>query len=79
LALTKWYTEKFGINMIDFTKEELEEIFYLIDDYQGMHGEFGRFNLYEKIKSMIDNYCEHKTHVIFSGDMLICDNCKERI
>lgn len=44
--------------MNDFTKEQLEEIQYLIQDREYMHGEFGRHNLGQKIQSMIDNYSE---------------------
>jgi hypothetical protein len=66
--------------MNDFTKEEIiwlyEDIGCDLEEYQQPDI---AYRIHEKLKKMVDNYCEHKTHVIFSGDMLICDNCKERI
>ena len=44
--------------MNDFTKDELEDI-------KELASEFGNIDLYEKTKSMIDNYCDKPT----------CNNC----
>jgi len=51
--------------MNDFTKEELEYIFYCVDivtDKNDEHDVYGV--LEEKIQSMIDNYCENKDESI---------------
>ncbi len=60
--------------MNDFTKEELEEILQ-----QMKHGHsFDDFSYacMDKIKSLIDDYCEHK-HVVECADceVLRCGHC----
>ena len=55
--------------MNDFTKDELQ---YFLDriDTAWKHER----DLYKKVKSMIDNYCEHEPH----GDFHVCvDKCKK--
>jgi hypothetical protein len=57
--------------MNDFTKEELELIYY--------HLENEPVELSKKIQSMIDNYCDHEcTHEFERQTLLIdfCDKCK---
>ena len=55
--------------MNDFTKEELETLFHGLK-----HSNIHDWDIGEKIKSMIDNYCEHEPH----GDFHICvDKCKK--
>lgn len=46
--------------MNNFTKEELEDIKYLIDDYESHYGEYGRIGLGDKVRAMINNYSEPK-------------------
>lgn len=49
------------ITMNDFTKEELKEILYCITHYQSCKWSNPELlQLESKIKSMIDNYCEHE-------------------
>lgn len=48
--------------MNDFTKEELEYIFYCVDivtHKNDEHDVYGK--LEDKIQSLIDNYCEHES------------------
>lgn len=56
--------------MNDFTKEELDEIFWILEgctmDYIGKENNV----LIDKIQSMIDNYCEHKPEPIEQEYML---------
>ena len=65
--------------MNDFTKEELDIIFYwAIDRLESVGIDFfreeGHEMLYKKIQSMIDNYCEHVS--IFSqGNLKHCAKC----
>jgi len=55
--------------MNTFTKEELlyllEEINYRLEDYQQPEIEY---TIRDKLQSMIDNYCEHKSHQWHSGN-----------
>jgi hypothetical protein len=47
--------------MNDFTKEELEYIFYCVDIVTHKNDESDIYGkLQDKIQSMIDNYCEHE-------------------
>jgi hypothetical protein len=63
--------------MNDFTKEELVYLY----DMMGAIGIAGHAinhrNLDNKIKSMIENYCEHKAECPGNGECLvnICDRC----
>ena len=54
--------------MNDFTKEELEDLMIIV-------GEWGNHELYTKIKSMIDNYCEHDQG--YEQDSMMVDICKK--
>jgi len=47
--------------MNDFTKEELEELQYLIDERESSYGLYGRHDLGNKVRVMIYNYCEDET------------------
>ncbi len=54
--------------MNDFTKGELYEILALLGD------DCEKFDIYNKIKSLIDNYCEHDP----VGDWHLCvDKCSK--
>ena len=52
--------------MNDFTKEELGEIFWILEgctmDYIGKEGDI----LINKIQFLIDNYCEHESNGYWS-------------
>jgi hypothetical protein len=61
--------------MNDFTKDELEELLlgYEMHSHNTRHN-WPSLDLCKKIKSMIDNYCEHDPH----GDFHVCvDKCKK--
>lgn len=75
--------------MNDFTKQELEFLLDRLDffgvDYLGEHFEIlekeefekQRTFLEEKVRSMIDNYCEHKNTYSGSGTFYYCDDCEK--
>ncbi len=74
--------------MNDFTKEELEELQYLAHFYiqinSIVHDE--AIKIKNKIKSMIDNYCEHKKYsaTILLNDsngkiVILCDDCGKKL
>lgn len=46
--------------MNDFTKEELEELMHCVYSYRDLCDENVEDSLCDKLKSMIDNYCEHE-------------------
>jgi hypothetical protein len=46
--------------MNQFTKEELKELMYGLWCDAKHTGKIRNKNLYDKLKSMIDNYCDHK-------------------
>lgn len=46
--------------MNDFTKEELQNLFFYVQVVPSYHRRDGYNALMEKIKTMIDNYCEHE-------------------
>ena len=46
--------------MNDFTKEELKELMYGLWCRTKIDGKIINKSLYDKLKSMIDNYCEHE-------------------
>lgn len=65
--------------MNEFTKEELEYIFFCVDivtDKNDEHDIYGE--LEEKIQVMIDNYCEH-TYIAtgFIREIAECKKCGE--
>jgi hypothetical protein len=62
--------------MNDFTSEELEELHYLIDERQSVHGEYGKNNLGDKIKDMINNYCAHIPEIKSSDDSPLFVGCQ---
>lgn len=67
--------------MNDFTKEELEDLYICCGS--GIHDDYPledwKKELREKIKYMIDNYCEHKDRVSSSDDnghmVVQCGKC----
>lgn len=63
-----------GLKMNDFTKEELEDLAKCINELYKKATINPRisFKLKAKIKSMIDNYCEHDHEKI---DTNICYRC----
>jgi hypothetical protein len=64
--------------MNDFTKEELDEIFWIIEDCTMDY--IGKENnvLIYKIQSMIDNYCEHDwVHSYREKEYELCSKCGE--
>ncbi len=56
--------------MNEFTKGELYEILALL----GIECE--KFDIYKKIQSLIDNYCEHDTGECIGGSIQ-CHKCGE--
>lgn len=50
--------------MNEFTKEELEELMHCVYAYRDLCDEDVEDNLCDKLKSMIDNYCEHECNGI---------------
>lgn len=49
------------VAMNEFTKEELEAIFYCIDMVKHQDDEYPEFDIMlNKIQCMIDNYCDHE-------------------
>jgi hypothetical protein len=59
--------------MNDFTKEELEGLLLCMVHSSWIY-KANKSILQEKIKSMIENYCEHEPH----GDFHVCvDKCKK--
>jgi hypothetical protein len=61
--------------MNDFTKDELENIYRLLDYACEVHIENdATFELRDKVREMVDKYCEHEPH----GDFHVCvDKCKK--
>jgi hypothetical protein len=61
--------------MNDFTKEELiwlyEDIGYGLEEHQQPDI---AYRIYEKLKSMIDNYCDHE-YFISGGKNNVCHKC----
>lgn len=60
--------------MNDFTKEELEKIFYYVDVTSHIQDD-DELPLLDKVQSMINNYCDHECPG--EGECLtkICDRC----
>ncbi len=69
--------------MNDFTKEELNIIFYwAIDRVESVGIDFfreeGHDVLYKKIESMIENYCDHEScDIDYDYQPLRCRKCKD--
>lgn len=63
--------------MNDFTKEELKELIYGLYCRTKLDGHLVNKFLYEKLQSIIDNYCEHDN---CGGEVEIfvdtCSKCK---
>ena len=60
--------------MNDFTKEELE---HLLSDCWSAGANYP--GLFDKLKSMIENYCDHELAMVFSvtkGRILRCLKCE---
>ncbi len=64
--------------MNDFTKEELIEILDGLDEFYLYHSPYKIGN---KIRSMIDNYCEHEYALAFvdNGTSIRCLKCKREL
>jgi len=62
--------------MNDFTKEELG---YLYDELDANYSELKNIPLMNKVKSMIDNYCEHEELTQQMGNATyfkgVCKHC----
>ncbi len=61
----------------EFTKEELE---YIYDELDSNYSELKNITLMKKVKSMIDNYCEHINDIRFNaypidGSPKMCTEC----
>lgn len=66
----------------DFTKEELIEISEYCNAWEsGVGMSDFRTNLWHKIQSMIDNYCEHSYGICYEGEQAkpICLKCRRTI
>lgn len=69
--------------MNDFTKEELEIISLCVENdfYNSNYPRSMYEPLYEKIQSMIDNYCDHEylLTITINGEScsLICSKCNK--
>lgn len=62
--------------MNDFTKEELQNLFFYVQVVPSYHRRDGYNALMEKIQFMIDNYCEHDYHpVLGSFQIESCHKC----
>jgi hypothetical protein len=61
--------------MNDFTKEELGIILYSVDAV-AFHEDEDRNDLFNKIQSMIDNYCEHEWQM---NNQLKCNKCGVKV
>lgn len=65
--------------MNDFTKEELESMLHCIELLEADYEDTWDDRLYNKIESMIDNYCEHEWENECCGcdpENLMCAKCK---
>lgn len=65
--------------MNDFTKEELETLFTVMDDNKNDCGHDDE--LIDKLQSLIDNYYKHDQYTPVLGDVdcYQCDKCNEII
>jgi hypothetical protein len=65
--------------MNDFTKEELRNLISTISTVR-IYTDIDNYDddLYNKIQSMIENYCEHESaHIDYDYQALKCNKCKE--
>jgi hypothetical protein len=60
--------------MNEFTKEELQELMHCVYAYRDLCEEDIEYDLCDKLKSMIDNYCEHKNHIGIH-EWKTCNDC----
>jgi hypothetical protein len=62
--------------MNDFTKEELEELHehltFSCEQYQEPESVY---KLRDKLRKLIERYCEHKIAINYVGYVTICDTC----
>ena len=63
--------------MNEFTKEELEELMHCVYAYRDLCDEDVEDNLCDKLKFMIDNYCEHDYRIVTDLDHLKCVKCSK--
>lgn len=61
--------------MNDFTKEELKELMFGLWCREKLDGRLVNETLYDKMKSMIDNYCEHESTGEVIGGRTGCSDC----
>jgi|JI10StandDraft_1071094.scaffolds.fasta_scaffold55099_11 hypothetical protein len=61
--------------MNDFTKEELEKIFYCVDITSHIQDD-NEQPLLDKLQSMIDNYCTQHTWIGAHDGIMFCYHCK---
>jgi hypothetical protein len=64
--------------MNDFTKDELKCLLSVLDGVYIAHHTVSQQALENKIKSMIDNYCEHEEIYTKLG-ITVCLDCKKVI
>jgi hypothetical protein len=62
--------------MHDFTKEELKELLYGLWCHAKFTGKINNQKLYNKIKSMMDNYCDHEW-ISYPNDYAAMPYCKK--
>ena len=64
--------------MTDFTKDELDSLLHCVDVY--IDGDtlikHHYREIYSKIQSMIDSFCEHEIKSEGFGRVLVCCDCK---
>lgn len=68
--------------MNDFTKEELQELHYVLAHYSNHHfTKPENVTLENKIKSMIQNYCQHSYGICYEGEQAkpICLKCRRKV
>ena len=66
--------------MNDFTKEELEELYFFTSVHKNRYEVKYPQELLDKLKNMIDNYCEHaekETVIAFHGGTVYENRCKK--
>lgn len=61
--------------MSDFTKEELEELMHCVYAYRDLCDEDVEDNLCDKLKAMIDNFCEHAWVYDEPRGRKVCSKC----
>jgi predicted kinase len=64
--------------MNEFTKEELNTIDRLLDDACELYREPDEtYELRDKVRNMMDNYCEHNAVIILDLPSKKCTECKK--